>query len=305
MKKISMIFAALLFMAVQMNGQSGVPFVNINADPYSHSMGGASLTINENAFTAVNNASSMALAPEKGYIGASYNSWQPDFLDNSNIGFAAFGKFGKVAIGIGGKIFGYQSYDILNDKGGKTGSFTPKEMALEASGAYSISEYFAAGVNVRFIKSELAEGADGSSVAADVSITYKKDAWKLAAAVTNIGSEIDYGYDPFKLPSMAKFGANYTCELAPTHTLGFNVEGDYLLEKSDIMAAIGAEYSYNGTIMVRAGYHVGGEEVIPSYGSVGFGVKLAGLSLDAAYLFGGGSNSTLNGSFGVALGFSF
>ena len=51
MKRITTIVAALLFMAVQMNGQS-VPFLNINADPYSHSMGGATLTLGENAFTA-------------------------------------------------------------------------------------------------------------------------------------------------------------------------------------------------------------------------------------------------------------
>ena len=81
MKRITTIVAALLFMAVQMNGQS-VPFLNINADPYSHSMGGATLTLGENAFTAVNNASAMALTQNKGYIGAAYNTWQPDLPDS-------------------------------------------------------------------------------------------------------------------------------------------------------------------------------------------------------------------------------
>ena len=155
------------------------------------------------------------------------------------------------------------------------------------------------------ISSDLGKDASASSVAADISVTYMKDALKLAAAVTNIGGEMDYGYGGYKLPSMAKFGANYTLDLAPENTLAFNVEGDLVMEPSAFMAAVGAEYSYNNTINVRAGYHVGDEAVIPSYGSVGIGVKFAGLNLDAAYLFGGGENSTLNGSFGIALGYRF
>lgn len=305
MKRITTIVAALLFMAVQMNGQS-VPFLNINADPYSHSMGGATLTLGENAFTAVNNASAMALTQNKGYIGAAYNTWQPDFQNNSNIGFAGFVKLGqKFSLGLGGKIFGYESYNIANDKGGTSGTYTPKESAFEVAGAYTISENFAAGINVRMISSDLGKDASASSVAADISVTYMKDALKLAAAVTNIGGEMDYGYGGYKLPSMTKFGANYTLDLAPENTLAFNVEGDLVMEPSAFMAAVGAEYSYNNIINVRAGYHVGDEAVIPSYGSVGIGVKFAGLNLDAAYLFGGGENSTLNGSFGIALGYRF
>lgn len=305
MKKITVILAAFIFMAVQMNGQS-VPFLNVNADPYSHSMGGATLTLGENAFTAVNNASAMALTQYKGYIGASYNSWQPDFQNNSNIGFAGFIKLGqKFSLGLGGKMFGYESYNIVNDKGGISGTYSPKESSFEAAAAYAFSENFAAGVNVRMISSDLGEDASASSVAADISLTYKKDAFKIAAAITNIGGELDYGYGGYKLPSMAKFGANYTFSLAPKHTLALNIEGDLVMEPSAFMAAIGAEYSCNNVFNVRAGYHVGDEVVIPSYGSAGIGIKLGKFNLDAAYLFGGGENSTLNGSFGASLGFRF
>ena len=55
MKKILYI-AALLFATTQISAQS-VPFLNINADPYSHSMGGTTLTLENNAFTMSNNSS--------------------------------------------------------------------------------------------------------------------------------------------------------------------------------------------------------------------------------------------------------
>ena len=303
MKKLTTILAAFLFMAVQMNGQS-VPFLNVNADPYSHSMGGATLTLEQNAFTAMNNASAMVFAPNKAYGGLSYNTWQPDYLNNTNIGIATFSKIGKWAWGVGYKSFGYDSYNFTNDKG-TSKSYTPAESSFDLSGSYRISENFAAGVNLRFISSDLAEDASASSFAADISLTYRKDALTVAAAITNVGGEMDYGFGGYKLPAMAKIGANYALSLAPEHTLALNVEGNILMEPSAFMAAVGAEYSYNKMINVRAGYHLGDEVAIPSYGSVGVGVKVWRLSLDAAYLFGGGENSTLNGSFGVALGYSF
>lgn len=304
MKRVSIIIAAFLFMAVQMNGQS-VPFLNINSDPYSHSMGGATLTLEQNAFTATNNASAMVFAPNKVYGGLSYNTWQPDFLNNTNMGIATFSKVGKWAWGVSAKIFGYESYKITNDKGGISDTYTPKESSFDLSGAYTINENLAAGVTLRYISSDLGKDASASGIAADISVTYMKDALKLAAAITNIGSEMDYGYGGYKLPSMAKFGANYTLDLASENTLALNVEGGLVMEPSAFMAAVGAEYSYNDKFNVRAGYHIGDETVIPSYGSVGLGVKVWRLSLDAAYLFGGGENSTLDGSFGIALGYRF
>lgn len=304
MKKIATILAAILFMAVQMNGQS-VPFLNVNADPYSHSMGGATLTLEQNAFTVTNNASAMVFAPNKAYGAISYNTWQPDFMNNTNMGIATFSKVGKWAWGVSAKLFGYESYNITNDQGAQNGTYTPKESSFDLSGAYTISENFAAGVTIRYISSDLGKDASASSIAADISVTYIKDALKLAAAVTNIGGEMDYGYGGYKLPSMAKAGANYSLDIASEQTLAFNVEGSLVLEPSAFMAEVGAEYSYNDKFNVRAGYHIGDETVIPSYGSVGLGVKVWKLSLDAAYLFGGGENSTLNGSFGVALGYRF
>ena len=202
MKKILYI-AALLFATTQISAQS-VPFLNINADPYSHSMGGTSLTLENNAFTMSNNSSAMVFSENKYHFGGSYNTWQPDFMNNQNIGFAAYGKFGKLAVGIGGKMFGYQAYDVINSQGAPNGTFTPKEMAIEGAFAYRISENFSAGINIRSISSKLAKEASASAMGADVTVTYHKENLTVAAAVTNIGGDIDYGSGTtYALPSMA------------------------------------------------------------------------------------------------------
>ncbi len=304
MKKL-LFFAAIVLASTQIYAQS-VPFLNVNADPYSHSMGGTTLTLGQNAFTMSNNASAMVLSEEKFHFGGSYNTWQPDFMNNQNIGFAAYGVFGKFAIGIGGKMFGYESYDVISSSGAATGTFTPKESAFEGAVALKISDAISAGINLRTISSKLGEDASASAFGADISLTYHKEKLTIAAAVTNLGGEISYSSESsYALPSMAKAGAGYSFDLAESHKLNVNAEGKLLLDESEIMAGLGAEYVYNNMLKFRAGYNMGSEKAIPSYGSVGLGLQLSFVNVDAAYIFGGGENSVLNGSFGVALGFRF
>ena len=58
------------------------------------------------------------------------------------------------------------------------------------------------------------------------------------------------------------------------------------------------------TVSVRAGYRYGGDSVIPSFASVGAGVKLFGVHLDAAYLIASG-DSPLKNTFCIGIGYSF
>ena len=55
-------------------------------------------------------------------------------------------------------------------------------------------------------------------------------------------------------------------------------------------------------VFVRAGYRYGGKSVIPSYASVGAGVRFAGVKVDLAYVV---SSSPMANTLGVSLGYSF
>ena len=303
MKKI---FFIAVFIAAALNTYAqSVPSLNISADPYAMSMGGVSLTLEQNAFTLGSNSSSMAFSESKFHLGGSYGLWQPDYMKNNNIGFSTYGVSKRAAFGIAGKMFGYQPYEVINSDGVQNGTFTPMELSVEGAFAYRISKCLSAGVNVRGISSKLAEEASAMTVAADVSVTYRNENFTIAAAVTNIGGSLDYGTSTkYSLPSMAKIGAGYAF-IGYYSVFRINVEGDYLMNKSAIMAGIGGEYSFRDIIKLRAGYHVGSENAIPTYYSAGLGLQLGFFNLDAAYIFGGNNDPVLNGSFGLACGIRF
>lgn len=55
-------------------------------------------------------------------------------------------------------------------------------------------------------------------------------------------------------------------------------------------------------VSVRAGYRYGGNSPVASYASLGAGVKLLGIRLDAAYLIGSGP---MKNTLAISLGYSF
>lgn len=76
-----------------------------------------------------------------------------------------------------------------------------------------------------------------------------------------------------------------------------------MLFSGALMAGLGAEYDIADFVSARAGFHYGdSSKALPSFASVGLGGHIAGVNLDAAYIFG--SPATGN-SFMVGLGYSF
>ena len=80
-------------------------------------------------------------------------------------------------------------------------------------------------------------------------------------------------------------------------------DADYYLAGA-FAAAVGASYTYDDMISVRAGYRAGAESVIPSFMSLGAGVEFAGVKLDLAYLLGVG-DSYLGNTLAISVGYSF
>ena len=306
MKK-SLLISTIILVATQTYGQS-VPFVNVSADPYTYSMGGNTLNIDENGFTVSNNASAMTFAQENIYIEGG-SGLKPvvkaseikriiDELIASKIGE-------KLAVGINGKYYIHTPYDITSDQGFASELFTPSEISAEAAVAYKLLKNLSIGANIRFINSTLAPENSGSAIGADISVTYRLKNLRVALAVTNLGSKIDYGYTPYNLPAMAKIGVGYQMKFAEKHFINVTAQGDYLLYKSAVMAGVGAEYSYNRFVNIRAGFHYGNDQATPSYASVGAGIQIIGITLNAAYIIGVGENSPLNGTLCASVGYRF
>lgn len=304
MKSRIFIMIMVLFSAAQLYGQS-VEFVNISSDPTYYSLGGASLTADANAFSVTGNASAMALGDQKMAVEASYGIWQPKGINDGVVSISGYGLIiGKFAIGLNGKYMLHKPFDIISDNGTIRDKFTPTDMSIDLAMAYKIINGLSVGVNVRYISSKLYEEASGAAVAADVSISYRLKGLRLAVAATNLGSKINYGYSPYNLPAMAKLGVGYSLDINPKNVISLHAEGDYLLYKKGFMAGIGAEYAYNDMLSARVGYHYGDSKSIPSFASAGIGVKIIGITLNAAYVLGF-NNSPVNGSMMFSLGYEF
>jgi hypothetical protein len=302
MKKI-LLTIALVFTVIGSYAQS-LEFLNISSDPYSYSMGGNTLTLDANSFTVTNNASAMAYAEDNMYAAVSYMAWQPEILNNNVMGLSGFYRLGKLAVGVSGKYYTHTPYDITDNTGFISESYTPTELSAEVAAAYKLFLGLSVGANVRYTVSSMIKDKDASAISADISVSYKLKGLMASVAVTNIGAKIDYGYGPYNLPAMAKAGVGYKYGIDEKSSLLVSAEADYLIYSGGIMAGVGAEYNYNKMVSARVGYHYGDGKAIPSYASAGLGLNILGISLNAAYILGF-SNSPVNGSYIISLGYDF
>ena len=108
--------------------------------------------------------------------------------------------------------------------------------------------------------------------------------------------------DSFSLPASATIGADWVRQFSDSHGLRLAVDVDCLFS-GNVTAAAGAQYSFKNMLFARAGYHFGTKEaVLPSFATVGLGVRFFGVSLDFAYLTG---NDVIGNSMTFGLGYRF
>lgn len=122
---------------------------------------------------------------------------------------------------------------------------------------------------------------------------------RASVEVCNLGSGLDYGSGPYGQPALARASV----AIKPLKGLLLTAGTDYLFSGA-LMAGTGLEYSIFDLVFIRAGFHYGdAAKAIPSYATVGLGLKLKGFSLDAVTLPGG--FSPVCGTTMLRLGYEF
>lgn len=315
MKKISIMAAALLFSAA-LNAQTGV-VMNMPDDPASMAMGGTVAASETNAFTVGVNPAGMVLTEKKMAVGVNYMMWSPSEMKANYVGLSGFYKIGdRLGVSLNGKYMMFPSYNMTDGNGNFIGPKSPYDMTIGVGVAYRIIDGLAAGVNLRYFGSSIATSAydanykDASAFSADVSLMYTIKGFRVTLAANNLGTKVKYGtsevFSTNDLPAYARLGFGYAHTFAEKHALSAGVEYDYAIYDSGSAVGAGIEYGFNDMVFVRGGYHYGDNKAvsIPSYASVGLGVKFFGVSLNAAYLIPSG-NSLLKNTFNVSLGWEF
>lgn len=219
----------------------------------------------------------------------SYSNWSPEVLGNSLIGTSIFYKLtDALELDLEFQQNSGQSYSVTDETGIANKQFTPKDFLGGLGASYKVNDNFEVGLKGRFLSASLGEGLSESAVGIDIGANYVSNGITAGLGACNLGSEV----------GMAKADVLYESETG----LKAGAEADILFN-GGLMASLGAEYGIKDIAFIRCGYHFGDNPLaIPSFVSLGLGLKYAGVSFDAAYLL---ASEALGGTLMFGLGYSF
>ena len=292
----------LLFPALA--GAQALPFTAAETDAASLGKAGANLTETGSiAYSSFSNAAAIPFSDAKMDVAAGYTLWQPTAAGTNmlNVG-AAFNMKKKFGVAVGLMYGMNPAYDITDASGAVKGQFSPSDIHANVGLAWRFLPFLSLGANVGYATSSLAEGQSYGALAADVFAMAKFCGVKVTAGVANVGTNVKSASGAeFCIPGSVAVGAGYEATFADKHGIDVLLDADYYFS-GWFAAAAGAAYTYNDLVTVRAGYRYGGDSPVPSYASVGAGVKFIGLKLDLAYLIASGPAAN---TLAVSLGYTF
>ena len=227
---------------------TATPFLLIVPDARAGGMGDMGVATSADAFSLFHNPAKMAFSSRQIYTGITYSPWLRNLTDDIFVGSGSYiNRFTEnAAWGAEFRYFSLGQIDLTDNQGQSNGSINPNE--LVASGSYSLklSETFAMGVSLKYIRSNLAfNGVQGSSIqpinsfAVDVSGYYQSSEenygdfngrYRIGFNIANIGPKVSYtpDQDDF-IPTNLKFGGGFDFILDDYNTISTTVEFTKLL----------------------------------------------------------------------------
>ena len=303
MKKItSYIVGAILFLAPVLVQAQALPFVAAETDAASLGTAGANLVETGSVANAsFHNAAAIPFSDKTLDASAGYTLWQPASTNIVNVG-AAYNVNGRFGAALGFQYGIQPPYGLAGANGAAGEMFAPKDLHVNLGLAWRFLPFLSVGANIGYAESALAAGTKYGALDADVFAMARFGDFKVTAGVADVGTFVKSASGKaFCLPGSAAVGAGYSKVFAQKHALDVLVDANYYFS-GWAAAAVGAGYTFDDFVSVRAGYRYGGESPVPSYASVGLGVKYLGIRLDAAYLIASGP---MKNTFAVSLGYAF
>ena len=281
-------------------------FIRIPRDPATGAMAGAGAALpGSYAYSSFRNSAIIPFSESTVDVGASFQLWAPNGVKSTNV---AAGIGYKVSDAFGFSVgFGYdagQEMTVYDESGKTKGVFSPNDMVINAGLGVKFSDNFGAGVNARYSAEKLADGVSTSGFGADVFVLYQAmPGLNITAGVSSLGSSVkDADGESFSLPMSATLAGSYKAALDEQNKIDVALDADYFFT-GGITAALGLQYSYDDMVFVRAGYHLGTDKApLPSFATIGAGVKFSGFKLDISYLT---ANNIIGNTLTVGLGFAF
>ena len=193
---------------------TSIPFLRINPDGRTGGMGDVGIASAPDAAALFHNSSKLAFAEKEVGLSLTYTPWLRELVDDIYIAYlSGYKKLDDLqAIGASLRFFSLGNIKFTNIQGNDEGEYNPNEFIFDVGYARKLSQNFAVGITLKYVRSDLAKGQEvgsgniikaASAVAADVSTYYQNDIsmfgneakLSLGAALTNVGNKVAYTED--------------------------------------------------------------------------------------------------------------
>ncbi|MFZ1517463.1 MAG: PorV/PorQ family protein [Ignavibacteriaceae bacterium] len=290
-------------------GQAGLKFLSVSLDPRSSAMGDAVTSLSSNSIAQLYNPASMSEMSSMSDFAFGTTRWIADInYIYGTIGLnpwdGDYGTFGISMVAVDyGELIG--TVVASNDDGYiEVGTFKPTALALGIGYAKSLSEKFAIGGNIKYVRQSLGTAVTGldpvgrqlvetnsvDALSFDFGIIYHTGFKSLdfGMNVRNFSTEIRYDEDGFQLPLTFKIGVSMNMldilEVdKEMHSFLLAVDAAHPRDYPE-QISIGGEYTFMNTFSMRAGYTSPTDEQEFSAG-VGFKQKFTDFKFAVDYSY--------------------
>lgn len=325
MKYIPKYLAYLLLLLPSLHLQAqeesaAVPFLNFPTDARTTGMGITGVALPGISSAIYKNAATALFSKEKINAGYTYTPWNRDIFSGSSLNnvYGYFRPNEKQAFAGGFRHFTHGEISVTDENGNATGTFKPKDWALDLGYSHRLNEHLALGLTLRYLRSDLGSFSGASAASAfafDLSGYYQRTLcqdkpgsfWGIGLQVANIGSKVKYLSTGYDLPASIRLGGSAGYPFSEKHKLTGTLDIGYTEILSDTRSlewGLGAEYAFLEHGFIRAGYHGGDKEKNSgNYATAGCGINFWLLRADFAYLLTP-SDSPLKNTWQVSLNIS-
>jgi len=327
MKRGAAVVSMLFVTAACMYGQAGgsaVPFLLISPDARASGMGDIGTAIADNANAVHWNPGGLGFQSSR-QIALSFSKWLPQF--NADL-FYSYGTYSQYIDAIDGTIAGSLIYMNLGEftrtaeDGSALGKFRSNEFSIGVSYGTLITDDLGAGVQIKYIQSNLAPAGIGQagagvgvSGAFDLGFLWKPtklnllgmnldNVLRLGVNLQNVGPKMTYLNESDPLPTTLRLGAAFKLVEDEFNDLLISFDISKLLVRRDSLGSdpiptsfvtswgkggmesgIGMEYLYDQIVALRGGFFT--EPKVAGnrqYFTLGAGVRYELFQLDFSYI---------------------
>jgi len=229
--------------------QTVVPFLTIAPDSRAGAMGDAGVATSPDVYSMHWNPAKFAFIDGKVGVGISYSPWLRNLVPDINIAFlSGYYRFDQKQVINGSLIYSsLGNVSFTDDFGNLIRDYKPNEWSFDIGYSRVFTDNLAGGIAFRFIYSSLTGGIPsgetdtkpGTSVAADISLFYKKDLdlfnkdalLAFGCDISNIGSKMSYTESQASdfIPINMRLGTAFTVDLDPYNKITLTIDLNKLL----------------------------------------------------------------------------